>query len=164
MHYIESGMYSDSETGPTKIDKSDQRNESRDFSDEVVPLDSRFLRGTLIACGCICVALAVLGVFLPILPTTPFLLLAAALFARSSVRFYNWLLNNKLLGPYIHQWRSHRTVPLHAKVVGIILVILTIGTSVYFVIPQLSLKILVGAIGVALVIFLSRLPVGNRVS
>lgn len=76
--------------------------------------------------GLLAVALGLLGVFLPLLPTTPFLLLAAALFFRSSPRLYNWLLGHRTLGPYIRNFREHKAIPLHTKVVSVSLVWVTL--------------------------------------
>lgn len=78
------------------------------------------------ALGLLSVALGLLGVFLPLLPTTPFLLLAAALFFRSSPRLYNWLLGHPTLGPYIRNFREHHAIPLHTKVVSVSLVWITL--------------------------------------
>ena len=63
------------------------------------------------AAGFGCLVLGVLGLLLPVLPATPFLLLAAACFVRASVRFYNWLLNHRLFGPSVREWRNHRRLP-----------------------------------------------------
>lgn len=76
--------------------------------------------------GLLAVALGLLGVFLPLLPTTPFLLLAAALFFRSSPRLYNWLLGHRTLGPYIRNFREHKAIPLHTKIVSVSLVWITL--------------------------------------
>lgn len=76
--------------------------------------------------GLLAVALGMLGVFLPLLPTTPFLLLAAALFFRSSPRLYNWLLGHRTLGPYIRNFREHKAIPLHTKIVSVSLVWITL--------------------------------------
>ncbi len=95
---------------------------------------------------------------MPGLPTTPFLLLSAACYARSSVRFYNWLMNQRLLGPYIRAWRENGTVPLRVKLFASLLIALTIGTTVVFFIPIFAVQILVTAIGIAVIIYISRLP------
>ncbi|GIZ53012.1 YbaN family protein [Noviherbaspirillum aridicola] len=71
--------------------------------------------------GCIAVVLAVLGVFLPLLPTTPFLLLASACFIRGSDRMHRWLMNNRLFGEYLHNIETRRGMPLRAKVVALAL-------------------------------------------
>lgn len=76
--------------------------------------------------GSLALALGVVGIFLPILPTTPFLLLAAALYFRSSDRLYQWLLNHPHLGPYIRNFREHRAIPLRVKIVSVSLVWLTL--------------------------------------
>ena len=68
--------------------------------------------------GCIAFALGIVGIFVPLLPTTPFLLLAAALWVRSSPRLYAWLLAHPRLGVYIRNFREKRAIPLRAKVVG----------------------------------------------
>lgn len=80
----------------------------------------------LIILGSICLALGVVGIFLPLLPTTPFLLLSAALYFRSSPRLYDWLLAHKQLGPYIRNFREHRAIPLRVKVISVSLVWITL--------------------------------------
>jgi len=71
------------------------------------------------ALGLMFVGLGLAGVFLPLLPTTPFLLLAAGCFARSSPAFHDWLLTHRLLGPYIRDWERDRSIPLMAKVTAV---------------------------------------------
>lgn len=61
-----------------------------------------------LAIGCVSVALGVAGVVLPLVPTTPFLLLAGVCFAKSSDRFHTWLMEHRILGPYIHNWRNRQ--------------------------------------------------------
>lgn len=70
--------------------------------------------------GWTCVALGVAGAVLPLLPSTPFLLLAAGAFAKSSPRFHDWLLQHPRLGPPVRAWRQHRVVPAHAKVAAVV--------------------------------------------
>ncbi len=90
--------------------------------------------------GCLSVVLGVIGIFLPIMPTTPFLLLAAACFARSSQRFYHWLMNNRWFGPYLRYYTEGLGIPLKIKVRVIGLLWLTMGTSIIFFVPILWLK------------------------
>lgn len=99
----------------------------------------------LILLGFIFVGLAALGVVLPGLPTTPFLLVAAACFAKSSTRFYNWLITNKVFGPVILDWRQNRTMPARAKMVAITS-ILFVGSFSLITIPEVWLKIVVGVL------------------
>ena len=89
----------------------------------------------------ICVGLATLGMFLPVLPTTPFLLLASWLFLKANSGWHNWLLNHKVFGPYIQNFLIHRAIPLRAKIVSITTLWATILLSAYIVNP-IWLKIL----------------------
>ncbi|MCS3470483.1 uncharacterized membrane protein YbaN (DUF454 family) [Pseudomonas sp. JUb42] len=91
------------------------------------------LRLLLAGIGWLSVALGVIGIFLPVLPTTPFLLLAAACFARSSPRFYAWLVNHRYLGPWIRDYLEGNGIPLKGKVYAIGLMWLSIGFSCYLV-------------------------------
>ena len=79
------------------------------------------------------VALGVIGIFLPVLPTTPFLLLAAACFVRSSRRFYLWLVNHRHLGPWIRDYLEGNGIPLKGKVYAIGLMWVSIAFSCYLV-------------------------------
>lgn len=81
--------------------------------------------------GSLCVGLAVLGIFLPLLPTTPFLLLASACYVRGSDRLHRWLMNNRVLGKYIRNIQQRRGIPLRAKIVTIALLWASIAYSVY---------------------------------
>jgi uncharacterized protein len=107
-------------------------------------------RWALILAGSLCVGLGTLGILLPLLPTTPFLLLAAACYVRSSQRFYNWLLTNRWLGEYIRNYRDGHGIPRSTKLVVIALLWLTIGFSALVVVPVLigKLALLLIAIGV----------------
>ena len=85
--------------------------------------------------GTISLVLGIIGIFLPLLPTTPFLLLTAALFFRGSPRLYNWLIRQKYLGAYIRNFREHKAIPLHAKITSVSLVWLSLGYCAVFVAP-----------------------------
>lgn len=104
-----------------------------------------------IVCGTICVALGVVGIFLPLLPTTPFLLLAAALFLRSSPRLYARLLSNRWLGEYIRNFQEHRAIPLRAKIISVTLLWATMLWCVFAVVDAwwwAQLLIVAVAVGV----------------
>lgn len=109
-------------------------------------------KALLVTVGLLAVGLGTLGVFLPLLPTTPFLLLAAACFLRSSTRLHDWLMNHKWFGAYIRNYRDHRAMTLRSKLVALILLWGTIGYSTAFVVNQwwLQLLLLTIALGVAI--------------
>lgn len=112
-------------------------------------------RTLLIIAGTLLVGLGIIGIFMPVLPTTPFLLLAAACYARSSQRFYHWLLNNKWLGNYIKNYIQRKGVPLKVKVLTITLLWITIGFSVVFAVEVFLVRLILIliAIGVSIHIF-----------
>ncbi|MEN0108508.1 MAG: YbaN family protein [Pseudomonas sp.] len=91
------------------------------------------IRYALLTIGWLSVVLGVVGIFLPVLPTTPFLLLAAGCFARSSERFYRWLVDHPKLGPWIRDYLDGNGIPLKGKVYAIGLMWLSIGFSCYLV-------------------------------
>ena len=80
---------------------------------------NKYLRWLLISAGTVSVLLGILGIILPLLPTTPFLLLAAASYAKSSEKFYNWLINNRFFGNYIRNYREGKGIPLRVKISAI---------------------------------------------
>ena len=96
----------------------------------------------LIVLGSIALVLGVVGVFMPLLPTTPFLLLAAALYFRGSPRLYEWLLNQKRLGPYIRNFREHKAIPLRVKIISVTMVWLTLLYCAYITHERLWLSIM----------------------
>lgn len=99
--------------------------------------------------GCIAVALAVLGMFLPLLPTTPFLLLASACFIRGSERMHRWLMNNRLFGEYLRNIENRQGLPLRAKVLALALMWPSLGYSMYIVDrPLVTALLLVTGTGV----------------
>jgi len=111
-----------------------------------------------IGLGTFFVVLGTIGVFLPLLPTTPFLLLAAACYARGSKRFYEWLLNNRWFGNYIKSYREKKRIPVKIKVLSISFLWITIGYSTLFVvgIPLVRVILILTAIGVTIHILLIR--------
>jgi uncharacterized membrane protein YbaN (DUF454 family) len=108
-----------------------------DADDDIQPGNRHSMRRVgkylMMAAGALCVVLAVLGIFLPLLPTTPFLLLAAFLFARSSSSFYDWLIMNRWFGEYIRNYREGRGIPLRQKISTILILWMTIVLGVWLV-------------------------------
>jgi len=92
--------------------------------------------------GFIFLGLGVIGVFLPLLPTTPFLLVAAACFAKSSDKWYQWLISNKIFGPIIIDWQDRKCISLSTKIIAISLVVLFGGYSIIFLLTDIKLRIL----------------------
>tara|TARA_R110002073_G_scaffold219406_4_gene379732 strand:- start:1292 stop:1780 length:489 start_codon:yes stop_codon:yes gene_type:complete len=120
--------------------------------------NSPVMRSLYLGAGVIALILAVLGAILPVLPTTPFVLLAAACFARGSERFHNKLLANRIAGPIIREWCEHRSIPRRAKRWAYLLMALSFGSSI-FILPAMWHKVILGMMGVILTIFVWRIPV-----
>ncbi|MDZ4197704.1 MAG: YbaN family protein [Kiritimatiellia bacterium] len=114
----------------------------------------RIKQMALMVCGSLSLALGVVGLFLPVLPTTPFLLLAAACYARSSKRFYDALLTNRWCGEYIRNYREGRGIPRRVKGFTLLLLWLTIGSSAVFAVSLWWVKLLLLGIAVAVTIHL----------
>jgi len=90
------------------------------------------MRWFWIVLGFLALALGLAGVVLPLLPTTPFMLLAAAFFARSSPRLHQWLLQHRLFGPPIRDWRDHRAISPKAKRMALLAMVTAWGLSAFF--------------------------------
>ena len=122
------------------------------------PTVTGFRRVVYVTLGLSFVALGVIGVVLPLLPTTPFLLLASYFFARSSRRLNGWLLRNRLFGPMIRDWQKYRGVRLKVKIVALTMLPIVVFTSAYF--GGLPLYLIVMLISLACVgaVVVIRLP------
>lgn len=112
----------------------------------------------LAGAGWICTGLGVAGIFLPLLPTVPLLLLAAACFARSSPRLYGWLLDHPRLGPLIADYLDGGGIPLRAKVVAIIMIWMSVSLSLYLAVPPGVLRVVVPCVAGAVTVYLLWLP------
>ena len=119
-------------------------------------------RTLLIAFGTLSVILGVIGIFLPLLPTTPFLLLAAACYARSSDRLYRWLLNNRWFGEYIRNYREGRGLPLRLKILTILTLWLVIGFTALYAVSALWSRIILLAIMAAVTTHLVAIKTTRR--
>jgi len=125
---------------------------SSDSHKEALKGSSGLVRRLWIGLGTFFVVLGIIGIFLPLLPTTPFLLLAAACYARGSRRFYDWLLNNRWFGDYIRNYREKKGIPLKIKVLSISFLWVTIGYSTLFIIdiPLVRIILILIVIGVSI--------------
>jgi len=107
-----------------------------------------------LAAGHVCLGLGILGFILPVMPGVVFLIGAAACYARGSVRFYNWLLQNKWLGPPVRDWEESRAMTVRAKLVSITMLVLGMGASIVFFVKISWLRILLGVLGAAVVVLI----------
>lgn len=113
--------------------------------------------------GLLFVGLGAIGVVVPGLPTTPFLILAAACFIRSSQKLYDWLIQNKTFGPYLKDYREGKGIPKKAKILAVSMIIIFVSYSVFFAIENPTIKWVVGCLGlVGLFYVLFKVPVGKN--
>jgi uncharacterized membrane protein YbaN (DUF454 family) len=108
--------------------------------------------------GLLALALGGIGVVVPVLPTTPFVLLAAACFARSSPRFHSWLLRSRVFGPTIRSWQTTRCVSRQTKAVAIGLIAVTFTLSIGLAVSHPAARAGLVALGAAVVVVIVRLP------
>ena len=139
-----------------RSDEETQRDERRGSSIRLH--DSRLVRGLYLALGIVALILAVLGVVLPVLPTTPFVLLAAACFARSSEHFHDRLLANRFAGPIIREWREYHSIPRRVKRWAYLLMALSFGSSILLM-PDVWQQAMLAVLGIVLAVFIWRIPV-----
>ncbi|MBN2175323.1 MAG: YbaN family protein [Bacteroidales bacterium] len=112
----------------------------------------------LITLGTISVGLGFLGIFVPLLPTTAFLLLAAWCYARSSRRFYNWLLNNRIFGKYITSYLEGKGVPVQTKIWSVGLLWITILSSIIIFVENIYIEVLLILIAIGVSVHIIKLP------
>lgn len=110
-----------------------------------------------IVLGCLFVLLGAIGVVIPVLPTTPFLLLALALFANSSPRFHQMLLNNRWFGTTLRQWDNSKTVSRQIKKRALSLILISFSISIFFVQGSIGLQLMLATIALMLMVFVWRL-------
>jgi uncharacterized membrane protein YbaN (DUF454 family) len=116
----------------------------------------------LIFLGTVSLSLGIIGIAVPGLPTTPFLLLAATLYFRSSKRLYRWLLDTKYFGPYIRKYRENRAMDFKVKIYSIVLMWLMILSSVIFFIDNSIARIIVVSVGIIGTVVMSMIPTIKR--
>ena len=122
--------------------------------------DSPLVRAAFLGTGTVALLLGLLGVFLPLLPTTPFVLLAAACFARGSERVHNRLLAHRIAGPIIRDWQEHRSMPPGVKPWAFLTMAVSFGVSILLMNSLWHRAILI-VVAVVLAFFVWRIPVRN---
>jgi uncharacterized membrane protein YbaN (DUF454 family) len=121
-------------------------------------MTSGWMRALLIVCGTVCVALGVIGIFLPLMPTTVFLLMAAYCYARSSDRFYQRLVNHRILGVYIRSSREGGGMRRRDKVVTLVLLWASIGATMIWTAHAWWLRLLLLAIAAGVTAHVAKIP------
>ena len=120
------------------------------------------MRGFFLVGGVGCIALGMAGLVLPVLPTTPFMLLAALCFARASPKLHRWLLGSRTFGPMIHEWQRHRAIPWRTKLTAIALMSVTMTASIALFVRPWPLQLGLGLLGLCLAVWLYRIPSRDR--
>jgi uncharacterized membrane protein YbaN (DUF454 family) len=126
---------------------------------------NRVVRVLWLTLGIVCLVLGTVGMMLPILPTTPFLLAASACFCKSSERMNNWLLNNRLFGSYIRNYKEGHGIPMKTKIIALAVLWITISISTVFFLGRmlpnflvLPMQLVMVAVAVGVTIHIVRLP------
>lgn len=116
------------------------------------------MRAAFLVLGVAALLLGVIGIFLPILPTTPFILLAAACFARGSQRVHQWLLAHRVTGAIVRDWEEHRSIPKGVKPWALVMMAVSFGISIA-ILNVTWHRIMLATLAVVLAFFLWRIPV-----
>lgn len=114
-------------------------------------------------CGLLSLVLGIIGLFLPLLPTTPFVLLASACFIKASPRLHAWLHAHRLFGPILVNWQQHRAVSPQVKKRGTVFIVASFMVSIWYV-PHLGLKVGLFCMLVVLLCWFIRLPTHSLVA
>lgn len=115
----------------------------------------------LIIAGSVSLLLAIFGIFIPLLPTTPFLLLASFCYLRSSQRLYNWLINHRIFGTYIYNYLTYRAIDKKTRMGALIFLWASLSFSI-FIVPNLHLRIFLITVGVGVSVHILTLKTMNR--
>jgi hypothetical protein len=125
-----------------------------------LPSRPRWLRWVWLICGTLCLALGIIGVVLPLLPTTPFVLLAAYCYSLGSARYERWLLTHPRFGPMVRDWRSQHAVPRRAKQIAWTTMALSSAIAWWFMPPNIGW--IPGACCALVALWMWRLPTSDR--
>ncbi|MCX6128940.1 MAG: YbaN family protein [Proteobacteria bacterium] len=129
-----------------------------DYSHEVQLSKSKLVRWFLIAAANFFLLLGFIGIVTPVLPTTPFILLAAFCYARSSTRFYNGLMNHRIFGPPLRDWVTSRSIKPKSKWIAVGFIIVSLTPTIIFIVPIPAVKVLLALIGSAIIWYILTRP------
>ena len=146
------------ESEQRETNQNEQQIIDQQMADLLCLHDSPLVRALYLGAGFLALLMGVLGAFLPVLPTTPFVLLAAACFARGSEYFHRKLLENRIAGPIIREWCIYHSIPRRTKRWAYLLMALSFGSSI-IIVPELWQKIMLVTIGSILAFYIWRVPV-----
>ncbi len=119
----------------------------------------RIVRWLLLTAGTVCLVLGAIGIILPILPTTPFLLLSAACYIRSSEQMHKWLLGNRWFGEYIKNYQAGRGIPMKSKVLALTILWATILYSTFFIVDEILVaQVALFIVAAGVTVHLMRVP------
>ncbi len=119
-------------------------------------MDVIYLKGLLFVCGTVALILGAIGIFVPVLPTTPFLLLSAFCYIRSSKRMYEWLVGNKVFGKYIYNYLHYRAIEKRAKISALVFLWVTLLISIYLI-DNNHVRVLLMVIGIGVSVHIGRI-------
>ena len=119
---------------------------------------SRMLRGLLLVAGVLAFTAGIVGVFLPLIPATPLLILAAACFARAYRPFHEWMLAHRWFGPMLREWYHHRSLPYWTKLLALVTMLISFGTSIVLFVQPLWLQLVLAAVALLLAALVYRIP------
>jgi len=156
-------------TAKRRIVKEARMEEKKTFTSTCKKQGHKLVRTLWFITGTICVVLGAIGIVLPMLPTTPFLLAAAACYCKSSDRMYRWLLNNKWFGEYIRNYKEGKGLPIKTKVTALAVLWITIVFSIVFILHLilpvqlvLPIQLIMITVAIAVSIHILRLPTFKR--
>ena len=118
----------------------------------------KLVRALFFVAGTVSLAIGTIGIVLPILPTTPLLLLALACYCRSSKRMTKWVLTNKYFGSYIRRYKEGKGIPIKTKIIAIATLWITISYSAFFIVNIWIVQLILFVIAIAVSIHIIRLP------
>lgn len=129
-----------------------------DFSADLRLARRPWVRVALLVAGTVSLGVGIVGIFLPVLPTVPFVLLASVCYARASSRYYHWLMNHRILGPPLVEWKRTKSLPAKVKALAIGMIVVSASISLVFLAKPLFVKLVIAGSCSAVIVYLLRIP------